>query len=212
MRSGSGPNCTPKGSCPGAPRRTGASAIWSNTWPSRSTPCHDIQTPAQEEHLTRLWRALRFEPCAPSCANWLRYGIQPKNPRAGLRPGCCRGKTHRRETLGFGGRRVLVSRNGRVRPSPTIERTDANGSANSSVCPMTLPARATCGSPRRSATPMFFPESRLLLAIADRARWRDELERAQDAARRDSDHAVSATGLGRQRDVLGAPRGHNREL
>lgn len=52
--------------------------------------CHDIQTPAQEQHLTRLWRALRFEPCSPTCANWLRYGIQPKGPArrsaAGLLP------------------------------------------------------------------------------------------------------------------------------
>lgn len=24
---------------------------------------------------------LRYEPCSPTCANWLRYGITPKNPQ-----------------------------------------------------------------------------------------------------------------------------------
>ena len=46
----------------------------------------------------------------PGCANWLRYGIQPKDAREGLRPGACKGKAHRREHLGYAGRRVLVSR------------------------------------------------------------------------------------------------------
>ena len=42
--------------------------------------------------------------------NWLRYGIQPKKPGPGLVPGHCASKTHDREHLGLGGRRVLVSR------------------------------------------------------------------------------------------------------
>ena len=60
--------------------------------------------------MDRLADALRYEPCSPTCANWLRYGIEPKNPRPGLRPGHCKGKAHRREHLGYAGRRVLVSR------------------------------------------------------------------------------------------------------
>src|SRR6266487_4627691 len=48
--------------------------------------------------------------CSPTCANWLRYGIQPKNARPGLRPGCCKGKAHRPEHLGYAGQRVLTSR------------------------------------------------------------------------------------------------------
>ncbi|MBA2561076.1 MAG: hypothetical protein H0V07_14545 [Propionibacteriales bacterium] len=49
--------------------------------------------------------------------------------------------------------------------------------------------------PATASDPDVLPrENRLLLAIADRARWRDELTKAQDAARCDSDHAVSATG------------------
>ena len=72
--------------------------------------CHQAQTDAQRAHVERLAEALRYEPCSPRCANWLRYGIQPKNPRPGLLPGACKGKAHRREHLGYAGRRVLVSR------------------------------------------------------------------------------------------------------
>ena len=72
--------------------------------------CHQPDTDAQREHVERLAEALRFEPCSPTCANWLRYGIQPKNPRPGLVPGACKGKAHRYEHLGYAGRRVLVSR------------------------------------------------------------------------------------------------------
>ncbi len=72
--------------------------------------CHQATTSAQQEHAQRLADALRYEPCSPTCANWLRYGVQPKNPREGLRPGRCTGKAHRREYLGYAGRRVLVSR------------------------------------------------------------------------------------------------------
>ncbi|MBT0773163.1 hypothetical protein KIH74_29740 [Kineosporia sp. J2-2] len=61
-------------------------------------------------HIDRLVHALKFEPCSPTCPNWLRYGIQPKNARPGMVPGSCKGKAHRRENLGYGGRRVLVSR------------------------------------------------------------------------------------------------------
>ncbi|NED57151.1 replication initiation protein, partial [Micromonospora aurantiaca] len=72
--------------------------------------CHQAETAAQREHVDRMAEALRYEPCSPTCANWLRYGIQPKNPRKGMQPGFCKGKAHRREHLGYGGRRVLVSR------------------------------------------------------------------------------------------------------
>jgi hypothetical protein len=60
--------------------------------------------------MERLAEALRYEPCSPTCANWLRYGIQPKNPRPGLVPGACKGKAHRYDHLSYAGRRVLVSR------------------------------------------------------------------------------------------------------
>ena len=72
--------------------------------------CHQADTDAQRAHAARLAEALRYEPCSPTCANWLRYGVQPKNARAGPAPGRCKGKAHRPEHLGYAGRRVLVSR------------------------------------------------------------------------------------------------------
>jgi len=65
---------------------------------------------AAADHADRLVAALRYEPCSPGCANWLRYGISPRNPKAGMRPGHCRGRAHNRAYLGYAGRRVLVSR------------------------------------------------------------------------------------------------------
>ena len=63
--------------------------------------CHHPDTDAQREHVERLADALRYEPCSPTCANWLRYGVQPKNPRPGLVPGACKGKAHRYDHLGL---------------------------------------------------------------------------------------------------------------
>jgi hypothetical protein len=72
--------------------------------------CHQPETDAQRAHLERLADALRIKPCSERCANWLLYGIQPAHARAGLVAGRCKGKAHRPETLGFAGRRILVSR------------------------------------------------------------------------------------------------------
>ena len=49
--------------------------------------CHQAETDAQRMHAALLAEALRYQPCSPRCANWLRYGIQPKNARPGLVPG-----------------------------------------------------------------------------------------------------------------------------
>ena len=62
--------------------------------------CHQAQTSAQQDHAARLAEALRYQPCSPRCANWLRYGIQPKGTRPGLVPGCCKGKAHDADHLG----------------------------------------------------------------------------------------------------------------
>ena len=59
--------------------------------------CHEASTDAQRDHADRLADALRYEPCSPSCANWLRYGVQPKNARPDMVPGLCKGKAHPRE-------------------------------------------------------------------------------------------------------------------
>jgi len=65
---------------------------------------------AYQRHTDRLHTEVRWLPCSPSCANWLRYGVTPKDPGLGLVPGQCCSPAHDRENLGLGGRRVLVSR------------------------------------------------------------------------------------------------------
>ena len=67
-------------------------------------------SPAREAHIDRLAEEVRWLPCSPTCANWLRYGVQPKDAEPGMVPGHCKHKAHDRATLGLGGRRVLVSR------------------------------------------------------------------------------------------------------
>jgi hypothetical protein len=46
----------------------------------------------------------------PLNRQWSDSQAQPKNPRPGLVPGACKGNAHRRDHLGYAGRRVLVSR------------------------------------------------------------------------------------------------------
>jgi hypothetical protein len=65
---------------------------------------------AQQAHFDRLHQELSTLPCSPTCANWLLYGVQPDKAKPGLVPGRCTGKVHQRNTLGFTGRRVLISR------------------------------------------------------------------------------------------------------
>lgn len=65
---------------------------------------------AYDKHVDRLHAHVKVLPCGPDCANWLRYGVQPKNPTPGMKPGGCLSPAHDRENLGLGGRRVLVSR------------------------------------------------------------------------------------------------------
>ena len=70
----------------------------------------DDVSPARAAHIDRLAEEVRWLPCAPTCANWLRYGVQPKDAGPGMVPGHCKHKAHDRTNLGLGGRRVLVSR------------------------------------------------------------------------------------------------------
>jgi hypothetical protein len=70
----------------------------------------DAPDAAYQAHIDRLHDEVRWLPCTPECANWLRYGVQPRNAGPGLTPGRCPSKAHDRENLGLGGRRVQVSR------------------------------------------------------------------------------------------------------
>ena len=70
----------------------------------------DDCSPARAAHIDRLADEVRLLPCAPTCANWLRFAVQPKGAQPGMVPGHCNHKAHDRSNLGLGGRRVLVSR------------------------------------------------------------------------------------------------------
>ena len=145
--------------------------------------CHDAETDREKEHMRRLWEALRYEPCSPTCANWLRYGVQPKGAKAGQQPGYCRGKAHRHETLGFGGRRVLVSRkwSGKTLAVHRAERREwvrgLLGLADDPDPKRYIWIQASPNDPDVKSK-----EERLMLSVADRSRWREELRKAQEAA------------------------------
>ena len=159
--------------------------------------CHTPDTDAQADHVDRLWQALRYEPCSPTCANWLRYGVQPRHPRPGLVPGRCRGKAHRRETSGFGGRRVLVSRkwSGKTLTDHRRDRrdwaarilgqpVDADGEAQRRQ--VWLPVARDDPDLTSSGT-------RLLAAIAQRLTWKAALDEARHQAVGPPGPEVSAT-------------------
>jgi hypothetical protein len=154
--------------------------------------CHQAETPAEQAHVARLSEALRFEPCSPTCANWLRYGVQPKNARPGLVPGCCKGKAHDADHLGYAGRRVLVSRK-------WSGKTLADHRADRQAWLLaTLDISAT--DPARYRWELVEPGDpdhmeyarRLLHAVADRARWQAALNEARRGATlSDSDPSTS---------------------
>ena len=70
----------------------------------------EAQSQRVADHYDRLHAELAITPCSPSCGLWFRYGVIPKGANAKTVPGVCKGKAHRRDTLGIRGRRVLVSR------------------------------------------------------------------------------------------------------
>ncbi len=155
--------------------------------------CHHPGTDAARDHAARLAEALRYQPCSPTCANWLRYGIQPKNTRPGLVPGRCKGKAHDLDHLGYAGRRVLVSRrwSGKTLADHRADRKE--------WLLRTLDISAT--DPARYAWEAVAPTDpdhmdharRLLHAVADRARWQAALGEARRRARDQAD-SVSAEG------------------
>jgi hypothetical protein len=138
-------------------------------------------------HTDRMVEALKYEPCSPTCANWLRYGIQPKNARPGMTPGSCKAKAHKREHLGYGGRRVLVSRkwSGKTLTDHRHERR-AFVLALLGIDPTTGAARAGDKTSDRYVWEPINPSeapplaTRLLHAITQRQTWRAAYESARD--------------------------------
>ena len=155
--------------------------------------CHETGTESRGKHVNRLADALWYEPCSPSCANWLRYGIQPWNPKPGLRPGYCKGKAHRREYLGYAGPRGPGF--------PQMVREDTRR-------PSHRPQSLAAGRPRHSrrkrrpvpwevvnpSDPDHMPMPRRLLhVLAGRASWQAALTEARRRAQ-EATGDLSATG------------------
>jgi hypothetical protein len=156
--------------------------------------CHHPDTVAQRDHVDRLAEALRFEPCSPTCANWLRYGIQPKNPRPGLVPGQCKGKAHRRDHLGYAGRRVLVSRKWSGK-TLADHRADRKAWLTGMLgLPATDPATYRWEPVQPGDEDYMPPARRLLHAVADRLHWEQALTEARRRARDALAAELSATG------------------
>ncbi len=156
--------------------------------------CHQAQTDARRAHVERLAEALRHEPCSPRCANWLRYGIQPKNARPGLIPGACKGKAHRREYLGYAGRRVLVSRKWSGKTLADHRADRKNWLLASLGQAANDPARYTW-EPVKPGDPDHIDHARRLLhVVADRQRWQAVLAEARRRAAGETKPALSATG------------------
>ena len=156
--------------------------------------CHQADTDPQSAHAGRLAEALRYQPCSPRCANWLRYGIQPKNVRPGLAPGRCKGKAHDADHLGYAGRRVLVSRKWSGK-TLADHRADRRGWLLE-----TLGVSAT--DPARYAWELVAPSDqdhmdharRMLHVVADRIRWQTVLAKARRRAAMPPDGDLPAEG------------------
>ena len=156
--------------------------------------CHQAQTDAQAAHAARLADALRYEPCSPTCANWLRYGIQPKNPRDGMRPGPVhrQGPPPRIPRLRRAPRPGLpqMVRQDPRRP-PRRPQSLAPGHPRP---PGNRPSRYTWEPVTPGDPDHMPPAQRLLHVVADRQRWHAALVQARARASGQPSPDLSATG------------------
>lgn len=150
---------------------------------------------AYERHIDRLHREVRYLPCSPDCANWLRFGVQPRKVGPGLTPGRCPSKAHDREHLGLGGRRVLVSRgwSGKTLSQHRADRAEVVRQAlEAAGLPMAAADRMAAdvvddqGNNRFQwaavVTGISTKADLLMATIIERRRWREEYERAKALA------------------------------
>jgi hypothetical protein len=157
--------------------------------------------PARKAHIDRLHAELRWLPCSPRCANWLRYGIQPDRPR----PGRCPSKAHDREHLGIGGRRVLVSRDWsgktlsehRADRSAVVKHCSPPGMAAPDLERMATDVLSPDGLPRyvdrRTPQPHHLhPDAPT--AVAERQRWRAQYGQAKTRTAVETVDSLSTTG------------------
>jgi hypothetical protein len=162
---------------------------------------HSLQ---QQAHAHQLHAELSVLPCSPTCANWLLYGVQPKTVKAGLTPGRCNGKVHQHTTLGFTGRRVLISRRWSGK-TLTDHRADNRAFVRSLLTAAGQPDTATGPADvdrDRYHFELAHPDDpdvapvqvRILRAIGIRQQWRNTLHlaRAHPPGPPDSTDALSA--------------------
>ncbi|WP_228808424.1 helitron helicase-like domain-containing protein [Nocardia farcinica] len=150
---------------------------------------------AAAEHYDRLHAELCKTPCSPRCGLWFRYGVVPKGATAKTVPGVCKGKAHRRETLGLRGRRVLVSRKwtGKDLADHRADRAEhvrrvlaAAGIAKPDIARMQI-------TPAEPGDPNVPPREHLIMAmVAQKITQHAEYTRAQLAP----DGAIVASVLG----------------
>jgi hypothetical protein len=182
--------------------------------------------PAYEEHIDRLHAEVRWLPCSPECANWIRFGIEPKNPGPGLVPGMCGNKAHDRENLGIGGRRVQVSRawSGKTLAEHKADRATvvrevlaAAGVEAPERDRMSADMLAADGLPRYVWEPVPTSEAEyattVLLSIAQAKRWRTEYETAKQllADRTRAGPDGEPDGPVDSRSATTRPRPHDRQ-
>ena len=133
---------------------------------------------------------------------------------AKLKPGRCKGKVHQRDTLGIGGRRILVSRDWSGK-TLADHRADARAWVRALLGVTTdtddrdRPSTTRAPPPNGSGTPGNSPDPttptcgplahRLMRSISERARWRSELLAAKDRAAQGSAD-LSATQHSAQHD------------
>ena len=147
-------------------------------------------------HFDRIHAELATLPCSPTCANWLLYGVQPDGAKAGLVPGRCKGRVHQETTLGFTGRRVLISREWSGKPL-TDHRADNRAWVKAILAdslgydaqgeepdPGDQSRRYTFERARPDDPDVPPVEHRILRAISTRVRWKSALARAHE---RDAD-------------------------
>jgi hypothetical protein len=150
---------------------------------------------AYGRHLDRLHAELRWLPCSPRCANWLRYGVQPDHPQPGLIPGQCRMPAHDRDNLGVT-RRVLPSRlwSGKTVDQHKADRAEvvrqtllSAGMDDLDLDRMAALVTLPDGSPRFVWTDVRPDHDTyvtiVLQSIGERQRWRVQYEAAKTAAR-----------------------------
>ncbi|WP_340686158.1 replication initiator [Amycolatopsis coloradensis] len=156
----------------------------------------EADTARQKDHHDRLHAELSVTPCSPRCAVWLLYGINPRGANGKTTPGHCKGRAHRRTTLGLPGRRVLVSRkwSGKTLVDHKADRKAFVLQALAAVGiekPAPDPARLVWRKVDSSDANVPPRDHLVMHAISERITWKAEYDRALLAAQSPPD--LSAT-------------------